>query len=325
MAKITKILGTMGFGGALNEFQSHQVLKQWAGFGCKEIDTAIMYQNGNTEKIIGKLQLCRDSTKIKIACKANPKKGFTSEDIVKQLDESLKMLQVSSCDIFYLHWPDQEVAIEDTLKGVNQLYQEGKFKEFGLSNYSSWQVADVYHLCKQNGYPLPTVYQGMYNALTRDVEGELIPALRRFGLKFNVYNPLAGGMLSGKYNFNQGDEDQPKGRFFDTGKKDLSNQWTKAYRDRYWRDQYKKGILEIQRVLQETYNDDVTLVEAAMRWLVHHSKLTDDDGVILGFSKLEQVAPNCEALDGSPLHENVVTAFENAWLNIKSGCPLYYR
>lgn len=325
MAKIVKVLGTMGMGGPLNEFQSHKILKQWSELGQKEIDTAIMYQNGKTEEIIGKLSLCRNPKKIKIACKANPKKGFKCEDIIKQLDDSLGALRVPTCDIFYLHWPDHETPIEDTLKGVNQLYQDGKFKEFGLSNYSSWQVADIYHICKENNYPLPTVYQGMYNALTRDIEQELIPALRRFGIRFYVYNPLAGGMLSGKYNFNEEDTDQPNGRFFATGKADLSNQWVKAYRDRYWRDQYKDGIQVIQKVLSETYNNDVSLLQAAMRWMVHHSQLKDNDGVILGFSKEEHLIPNVDALDDGPLHEDVVKVFDEAWQNIKSGCPSYYR
>lgn len=79
-------------------------------------------------------------------------------------------------------------------------------------------------------------------------------------------------------------------------------------------------------MVQETYKEnEVSLVQVAMRWLVHHSKLIDGDGVILGFSKEEHLLPNIEALDGGPLHENVVKAFEEAWANIKSGSPDYYR
>ena len=72
-------------------------------------------------------------------------------------------------------------------------FAEGKFKEFGLSNYASWEVADIYHICKRNGWVLPTVYQGMYNAITRMVEGELFPALRHFGLRFYAYNTVRNG------------------------------------------------------------------------------------------------------------------------------------
>ena len=74
-------------------------------------------------------------------------------------------------------------------------FAEGKFKEFGLSNYASWEVADIYHICKRNGWVLPTVYQGMYNAITRMVEGELFPALRHFGLCFYAYNPVRNAAI----------------------------------------------------------------------------------------------------------------------------------
>jgi len=274
---------------------------------------------------MGKLHLSRDPEKVKIACKANPNQGFKSEDIVKQLNTSLQSLSVPCVDIFYLHWPDHNVPIEETLKGVDQLYKDGKFKEFGLSNYASWEVADIYHICKQSGYVLPTVYQGMYNALTRDIELEF-PSLRRFGIRFYAYNPLAGGMLTGKYDFSKEDEKQPIGRFFiDTSNK-FTATWAKAYQDRYWRDNYKGGVQHVIKILDETYKKEVTLLEASLRWLQHHSNLIDDDGVILGFSKLEHFQQNVDAACVTePLHENVIQAFDEAWNNIKSDCPKYNR
>ena len=99
-----------------------------------------------------------------------------------------------------------------------------------------------------------------------------------------------------------------------------------SYRARYWKDNYKHGVQEVQRVLDATYNKEVTLIEAAMRWLVHHSKLQDDDGIIIGVSKPEHMLPNNNAInDAEPLHEDVVKAFENAWDMIKSSCPKYHR
>jgi len=327
MKNIRPILGTMSFGGALNEQQSHQMMKDWVKMGYQELDTAIMYQGGKTEKIMGKLHLCRDSEKVKIACKANPSQGFDSVGIVKQLDTSLESLCVSSVDIFYLHLPDHSVPIEETLKGIDQLYKAGKFKELGLSNYASWQVADIYHICKENGYVKPTVYQGMYNALTRDIELELIPSLRRFGIRFYVYNPLAGGLLSGKYDFSQANENQPHGRFFsDESSKGFVSKWSGVYRDRFWRNNYKDGVQLVSKVLEETYNKEVSLLEASMRWLNHHSMLADGDGLILGFSKMDHFQQNIDAVRVSePLHEAVVNAFDEAWNRIKSDCPKYYR
>lgn len=327
MKRIRHILGCMSFGGAFNEPQSHQLMKDWVKLGYQEMDTAIMYQGGKTEKIMGKLHIARDPEKVKIACKANPGQGFSCDDIVKQLDTSLESLCVSSVDIFYLHLPDHNIPIEETLKGVDQLHKAGKFKEFGLSNYASWEVADIYHICKENGFVLPTVYQGMYNALTRDIELELIPALRRFGIRFYVYNPLAAGLLTGKYDFNKPNESQPSGRFFtEASAKNFNAKWTKAYQERFWRDNYKAGVELVKKVVDETYNGEVTLLEASMRWLHHHSALIDDDGVILGFSKIEHFQQNIDACCATdPLHEDVVLAFDEAWNNIKSDCPKYNR
>uniref|UniRef100_T2MHU9 Aflatoxin B1 aldehyde reductase member 3 n=1 Tax=Hydra vulgaris TaxID=6087 RepID=T2MHU9_HYDVU len=325
MAYIRKILGAMPFGGQLNEAQSHKMINDWIKLGYKEIDTAILYQGGNSEKIIGGLKICRDNNKVKVATKANPQKGYQSEKIVEQVNEALSRLQQSCVDILYLHVPDHNTPIEDTLKGINQLYTEGKFKEFGLSNYASWEVVDIFHICKANGYVLPTVYQGMYNALTRDVELELFPALRKLGIRFYVYNPLAGGLLTGRYDFNLQNEEQPKGRFFASGNAGWTNQWTKAYQDRYWQNPYKYGVQNVMEVVKKTYNEEVTLLEASLRWLFHHSQLQDNDGVILGFSKPEHFQTNLNACSGGPLHEDVVKAFDDSWDAIKSKCPKYYR
>lgn len=76
-------------------------------------------------------------------------------------------LPYSSVDIFYLHAPDRSTPYEVALKGINELYKEGKFKRFGLSNFPSYEVAEIVEICKANGYVLPTVYQGMYNAIAR--------------------------------------------------------------------------------------------------------------------------------------------------------------
>lgn len=112
--------------------------------------------------------------------------------------------------MWYLHAPDRTTPFEVTLKAVDDLYKEGKFKRFGLSNYmscvcffsphafetcslvpilTSWEVVEVVGICKANGYIQPTIYQGIYNAMHRKVEPELFPCLRKFGIAFYEYNP----------------------------------------------------------------------------------------------------------------------------------------
>ncbi|XP_065054632.1 aflatoxin B1 aldehyde reductase member 2-like [Rhopilema esculentum] len=321
MAQIRIILGTMNFGSQISKQKCPEFVNKFLEYGHKELDTAIMYVNGEAEKIIGTIPVCKDSDKVLLATKANPDKGFSYDGVIKQLNTSLQSLQVDRVDIFYLHWPDHKLPVEDTLKAVNQLYQEGKFKEFGLSNFKSWEVVNVYHICKANGWVLPTVYQGMYNALTRHVEGELFPALRKFGLRFYAYNPLAGGLLSGKYQFQDIEEKKPPGRFFGLGGK-----WAESYRKRYWKKDYFDGIEMIRSVLDNQYGEGkVSVAEAALRWMKHHSLLIPDDGIIIGGSKMEHLQSNLKAVEQGPLHEDVVEAFDAAWKNVQGNCPTYYR
>ena len=108
-------------------------------------------------------------------------------------------MKCDSVDTLYLHFPDPNTPIEESLSACAELYNGGKFKRFGLSNFPAWQVAHIWHICDRNDWPKPSVYQGLYNALSRAIEPELIPMLRDFDIPFYAYNPLAGGILSGKY------------------------------------------------------------------------------------------------------------------------------
>uniref|UniRef100_A0A8B9EYE8 Aldo-keto reductase family 7 like (gene/pseudogene) n=1 Tax=Anser cygnoides TaxID=8845 RepID=A0A8B9EYE8_ANSCY len=134
------------------------------------------------------------SPPVEVATKANPWDGKTlkPESVRSQLDESLRRLKRTSVELFYLHAPDHGTPVEETLRACNELHKEGKFKELGLSNYAAWEVAEICTICKYNNWLMPTVYQGMYNATTRQVETELFPCLRHYGLRFYAYNPLAG-------------------------------------------------------------------------------------------------------------------------------------
>nr|XP_061814572.1 aflatoxin B1 aldehyde reductase member 3 [Nerophis lumbriciformis] len=314
------LLGTMAFGGRANAEQSLDMVKTFLNRGHKHLDTAFMYTDGKAENIMGGMNLPQT---VSIATKANPWDGKTlkPESVRSQLETSLKRLRTDCVDLFYLHAPDHLNPIVDTLRACDQLHKEGKFKEFGLSNYVSWEVAEIVCLCRQNNWIVPTVYQGMYNATTRQVETELLPCLRYFGLKFYAYNPLAGGLLTGKYHFEDKDSAQPEGRFF-------GNNWAAAYRDRYWKQSHFQAIEMVQNALELAYGPTPpTLLSAAIRWMYHHSQLKGDlgDGVIIGMSSMEQLVQNLAAAEEGPLDEKVVKAFEDAWKLVVHECPNYFR
>ncbi|XP_061146397.1 aflatoxin B1 aldehyde reductase member 4-like [Syngnathus typhle] len=314
------LLGTMAFGGRADAEQSLEMTKTFLDRGHKQLDTAFMYMDGKSESVMGGMNLPKT---VSIATKANPWDGKTlkPESVRSQLATSLKRLQTDSVDLFYLHAPDHVNPIVDTLRACDELHKEGKFKEFGLSNYASWEVAEIVCLCRQNDWIVPTVYQGMYNATTRQVETELLPCLRYFGLKFYAYNPLAGGLLTGKYHYEDKDASQPAGRFF-------GNNWAAVYRDRYWKQSHFQAIEVVQKALEVAYGPTPpTLLSAAMRWMYHHSQLKGEfgDGVIIGMSTVEQLRENLAAAEEGPLDERVVKAFGDAWNLVVHECPKYFR
>ncbi|KAF9152002.1 hypothetical protein BGX21_005245 [Mortierella sp. AD011] len=316
------ILGTMTFGLDSTSEASSTVrvrgvenikpfLDTFRAHGHNELDTARIYCGGDTETALGQLPL----ESFKVATKVWPTapKSHDYEHLSKTLRESLTALKAQKIDIFYLHAPDYTTPFVETVKAVNELYREGLFERFGLSNYAAWQVTLIHQLCKQNGYVLPTVYQGMYNAITRDVVRELLPCLKALNIAFYAYNPIAGGLLSGKYNF---EKDVEGGRF------DLNTGFGKIYRQRYWNTLFFDSVKATEKISKE---HNLTVIETALRWMVHHSDLGPDDGIIIGASSMGHLEGNLKDLEKGPLPQEVVNALDEAWEHVKVACPSYFK
>ncbi|XP_068750548.1 aflatoxin B1 aldehyde reductase member 4-like isoform X1 [Montipora capricornis] len=317
-------IGCLEFGRQCATDQVEEFVNICMENGVYDFDTAYMYAGGKTEEIMGNVGSLH-SSKAFIATKANPwtERGLKYDSVVEQLNVSLQRLKKDYVDLFYLHAPDHKTPIEETLEAVGRLHKEGKFKSFGLSNYAAWQVAEIYYLCKKNNYPLPTVYQGMYNSVTRQVEGELFPCLRRFGIAFYAYNPLAGGLLTGKHRFEDRESSTIQyGRYAGAGS------WVDVYLKRYWKKHLFNSIDKLRVTLDSTYGvGKVSLIDASLRWMYHHSKMdgANGDAVIIGASSVKHLKENLESTKHGPLHQDVVEVFDEAWSEIQGDCPLYFR
>jgi aflatoxin B1 aldehyde reductase len=188
---------------------------------------------------------------------------------------------------------------------------------FGLSNYTAWEVAEIVGICKANNWVQPKIYQAMYNAITRAIEAELVPCLRKFGIRLVIYNPLAGGFFAGKISSQQ--SEAPAGGRFDTSKP-----IGKMYSARY----LQQGYFDALKVLQAAADKhNVRLTEIALRWCQHHSALKPQDGVIIGASSVEQLIQNCEDSAKGPLDDALIEALDEANRIVsKSGnMPTYWR
>lgn len=308
------VLGTMNFGPQLDLEASRTMVNAYLATGGRELDTAYVYNNGDTETYLGEILPELTPGSYEIATKVHPRitGKLDRETIMMEFTESLRRMKRESVDLLYFHFPDEKTPIEGALETVAELKEQGKVRELGLSNFPAWKVVDVAYKCDRIGCPRPTVYQGMYNALCRNVDPELFPAIRSLGMRFYAFNPLAGGLLTGKHHHF---EDAPEpGRFARL----------KSYRDRYWKQSYFDAIEEIKQACDA---EGIPMVEAAYRWLVNHScmKTELNDGILLGASRQEQMTQNLEAAKRGPLPETILSAMDVAWEIAKPDSPAYFK
>ncbi|KAK9478626.1 NADP-dependent oxidoreductase domain-containing protein [Lipomyces japonicus] len=326
--KVRVILGLMTFGPfnegpvkITNQEATKEIFQRFKSRGYSEIDTARSYANGTQEAWTAQAGY-KTTFNFKIATKVYPTvPGMHSPSELRKLfTKSLEELQTDSVDIFYLHAADRSVPLLETLQTVNEFYKEGKFKIFGISNYTAYEVAEIVTTTKFHGFVRPTLYQAKYNVLTRSIEDELIPALHFYGLDLVVYNPLAGGLFSGKYSK---DKEVTDGRF------GINSASGAVYRKRYFRDGYWGALDIVQPVVEK---NNLTLLEVALRWLVHHSKLNlgsanslKGDGIIIGVSSLSQLDSDLDAIEKGPLPQDVIDVLDEAWILVKKDIGPYWQ
>lgn len=290
------------------------VLDMLQKYGHDTVDTARVYGEGSSEEYLGALDC--PSRGIKLDTKLyptairpalSPKEVYhhSPEDLRRGLLASLKALNVNKISTWYLHGPDRTVPFADTLRAVNELYKEGLFESYGISNYQAWEVAQICELCEKNGWLKPSVYQGLYNGFHRAVEAGLFPCLRHYGLSFYCFNPLAGGFLTSRYT-------RDMAEFEDGSRFDPKSNQGKLSRSRYF-DDYFFDALDILRPVAKKHG--LSEAECALRWLSHHSQLKAEkgDGIIVGASSLKHLEENLVALSKGPLPEDVVEAMNRGW------------
>ena len=312
MEKVKLILGTMTFGESVFNPQAGEFINAFLDAGYEELDTAYVYNDGTCERLLGEV-LPGLGRPYRIATKVNPRISgrLDGEAAYKQVNESLERMNLPSVDTVYLHFPDPKTPVESVLEAMADLHSQGKFKELGLSNFPAWMVTDVWHICDSRGWVKPTVFQGIYNPLTRKAETELNACLNHFGMRFYAYNPLAGGLLTGRYGHY---EDAPTdGRFTHRPN----------YQGRYWKKSFFEAV-DLIRKAGEKYG--INTIEATYRWLAFHSMLDGSrgDAILIGASKLGHLQQNMDTLKAGSLPEEMVEAFNQAWAITKADSPEYF-
>ncbi len=281
--------------------------------GAAEVDTARLYAGGDGEAVLAEALATlpvETQDRVKVATKVNPAGvcgddaitgGFAAPKLVEQAVESFEALDRTCVDTFYLHWPDRQVPLEEALEQVQLLHEEGRFKRLGLSNFTAEEVKIICELATERGWLRPSVYQGLYNALNRGAETGLLPTLREQSISFYAYNPLAGGLLSGKHDLRN--LKSTEGRF-------KNNDF---YYARYGKEDIFRALEDLSVACE---HHSVGMADASLRWMVHHSSLAAQAGdrLILGCSSVEQLQQNlASCVDQPKLPLELVNAFEYAW------------
>jgi 1-deoxyxylulose-5-phosphate synthase len=304
--------GTMTFGSQVDEPAALRIVDRCIELGINFFDTANVYNLGVSEQMVGKaLKGRRDKVVLasKVAGKmgdAPTEKGLSRAAIEQQIEQSLRRLQTDYLDLYYLHHPDRSVPIEESLEVMDRLVRAGKVRYPASSNYSGWQVCQMQWVAEKNGYKPASVTQPMYNLIARGIEQEYVEMASKFGISTIVYNPLAGGLLTGKQK-----RDKPlTGTRFDGNTQ---------YLNRYWHEQDFDAVESLQRIAEAAGRKMVSL---ALCWLLHH---TSTDSVILGASKMEHLEENVAACGDGPLSEDTVKACDDVWRRLRGVTPVYNR
>ena len=198
-------LGTMTFGGRTDEASALRIVEVARDAGLNFLDTADVYNAGRSEEIVGRA-IRRDrnawvvATKVCNAMGDGPNcRGLSRKWLIEACEASLRRLGTDHVDIYYLHKEDHGTPMGETVRALADLVRQGKVRYLGLSNFRSWRIAEICHLCDQAGIERPVVLQPYYNIMNRMPEVELLPACGYYGLGVAPYSPLARGVLTGKY------------------------------------------------------------------------------------------------------------------------------
>jgi aryl-alcohol dehydrogenase-like predicted oxidoreductase len=309
------VLGTMTFGDTVGVSAAAAMLDVALDAGITGVDTANGYAGGESERILaGLLPSRRD--RIVLATKAgipHPDQGdhapLSAAGLRAALEGSLKRLGTDSVDLFYLHQPDRATPLAETLATVAEFVAEGKIRALGVSNYAAWQISELVRVADETGAPRPVVAQQLHNLLARRIEEEYVEYAAVTGLRTMVYNPLGGGLLTGRHRFERTPD---SGRFGDS-------KVAAMYRQRYW-DSRLFNAIDLLAAIADGVG--IPLTDLALRWLLDRDST---DALLLGGSKTAHLLANIAAAQAGPLPADVTAACDEVGAVLRGPMPAYNR
>jgi len=280
----TLCMGTMTFGREADPAESKAMFNHCRDAGVNFFDCANVYSLGRAETILGELIAdCRDelivTSKFGGSMGAGVNEGGGSRrHLAASLEASLRRLNTDYLDIYFLHRFDAQTPLEETLSALNDVVAQGKVRYIGCSNFAAWQIAKARGISALNGWTPFHCVQPMYNLVKRQAEVEILPLAESENLGVISYNPLGGGILSGKY----GSDRQGK-----PGRLTADDMYQKRYREQWM---YEAAVNFTQFAADNGYHP----VALAVAWVAHHPAIT---APIMGARNVEQLKDSLQAAD----------------------------
>ncbi len=301
-------LGTMTYGNQVDEAEAAKLVKWALDAGINFIDTADQYVNGLTEEIVGKaLKGVRHN--VVLATKVGGwQSGPTVNDIgtsrrhiMDGVEGSLRRLGTDYIDIYYTHRWDHATPIDETLRALDDLVHQGKVRYIGCSNYLVWQLCKALWVSELLNLARYACTQPPYNLVTRGVEDEMLPLCLNEGVGVCVYNPLAGGILTGKH-----DPNKPPSEGSRFGNKMMG----KMYSDRYWLPGDFEAVAQFKEI---TRKHGRSMPQFALAWILNNKAITS---VLCGANSIKQLEENTGAIELT-LTEEELKACDEVWHQLR--------
>ncbi len=286
-------LGTMTFGGGegiwqaigkLQQDEADALLRQAVEAGINFIDTADVYSQGLSERITGQairnLGLPRHdivlATKVYGEVAPGPNaRGASRAHIMDGVKASLARLGTDHIDLYQIHGFDRITPIEETLRAMDDLVRQGLVRYVGVSNWAAWHIMKALGLAERHGLARPASLQAYYTVAGRDLERELVPLLQSEGVGLMVWSPLAGGLLSGKFERGKPGAEGDRRTAFNFPPVDEARGW---------------AVIDAMRPIAARHG--VSVAQIALAWLLARPVVTS---VILGAKRADQLADNIAA------------------------------
>ncbi|MEM0156421.1 MAG: aldo/keto reductase [Thermoplasmataceae archaeon] len=314
--KVTRLcLGTMTFGNQADKKTSFEILDKAFNAGINFIDTADAYPIGKgyeaagvTESIIGEwIKGKRDDLVIASKCfmPTGPgpnDSGMSRKHIMNAIDKSLKRLGTDYLDLYQIHNFDPVSPIEEMMSTFDDLVDMGKIHYVGVSNWRAWQVAKANGIAERRNYSRVVSVQPRYNLLFRMIEEDLVPMSIDEGVGIITFNPLAGGILTGRYR--AGSLPEQGTRFT------LGNNSGALYQERYWQ---KATFEAVDRYISWCSEQNLDPVSTAVHWVIQQPGITS---AIIGASRADQLESSLRADETPDLNGDQLKWLDALWFSL---------